>query len=75
MSSLTHRLTAAEQHHEWGASVEADGDRVILQVGRELVALRPEDGRRFAWYLAHAYLGALGQLTDRIRSSDSAGLT
>jgi hypothetical protein len=69
-----HLLTAAEQHHEWGASVEANGDRVILQVGRELTALRPEDARRFAWYLAHSYLGALGQLSDRRPSTTSAGL-
>jgi hypothetical protein len=67
-------LTAAEQHHEWGASVEADGNRIILQVGREIVALRPEDARRFAWYLAHSYLGALGQLSSRSRSTTSAGL-
>lgn len=48
-------MTPAQQHHEFGASVEASGEDVILQVGAELVALTPDQARRFAYQLSGAY--------------------
>ena len=51
-------MTAAEQFKEWGASVERDGEHVILQVGKEMVALTPKQAQHFAYYLAQAYVQA-----------------
>lgn len=48
-------MTAAEQQQKFGASVEADGDHVILQVGKEMVALTPREAQHFAFFLATAY--------------------
>lgn len=51
-------MTAAEQHAEWGASVEPQGEHVLLQVGDKMVALLPDEAQRFAYYLARAYYRA-----------------
>lgn len=51
-------MTAAEQHKEFGACVEAQDDIVILQVGTEMVALSVDQAQRFAYYLARAYYRA-----------------
>lgn len=51
-------MTAADQHREFGACVESDGAHVLLQVGKELVALTPHQAQRFAFHLARAYAHA-----------------
>lgn len=51
-------MTAAEQHRLWGVAVEAAGEQVIVQVGKELVALSPGDAQHLAFYLARAYARA-----------------
>lgn len=51
-------MTAAEQHQQWGACVEANDEAVILQVGKEMVALTPQQAQHFAYYLAQAYFTA-----------------
>lgn len=48
-------MTAAQQHRTLGASAEASEDLVILQIGKEMTALRPFEARRFCYYLARAY--------------------
>lgn len=53
-------MTAAEQHREFGAAVEADGAHVVLQVGREMVALTPEQAQRFMFYMARAAFHSRG---------------
>ena len=51
-------MTAAEQHHEWGASVEASEDKVILTAGRGIAVLTGQQAQHLAFYLANAYLKA-----------------
>lgn len=61
-------MTAAEQFQRWGACVEPRGDVVILQVGKEMVALTPDDAQGFAFWLAHAYYvaGLRGRYPSRL---------
>lgn len=51
-------LTASQQFRHWGACVEAEGAKVVLQVGDELVSLEPGQAKTFAYYLARAYFRA-----------------
>ena len=51
-------MKAAQQHRILGVSAEASGDRVILQVGKEMIALTPAEARRVMYYLARAYTRA-----------------
>lgn len=51
-------ITPAAQHKALGACVHADGESVIMQVGNEILAMTPEEARRFIDWLAKAYYKA-----------------
>jgi hypothetical protein len=51
-------LTRSQQLRQWGASVQAQDDRVVLQVGADETTFNPEEAQAFAYYLARAYYRA-----------------
>lgn len=59
MGRQTHSaFTPSQQWRHWGVSAEADGDKVVLQVGDELAALDPRQARAFMYYVARAVFRA-----------------
>lgn len=51
-------LTRSQQLRQWGAAVQAEDDKVVLQVGHDEVTFDPAEAQAFAYYLARAYYRA-----------------